>query len=144
MKGWRRLIQTSRASATSGRFCSTARRSFFVRQAKAAQVPPDRDTVGLDAMTVTQFNHQFIQRQVALLLDPALDPTRHASQLAVPTAVALGFGHQRSGPELQKHHVVHKLHRNPELRRRSPMRVTFPNEINDALAKLHRKWFAHQ
>ena len=53
MKGWRRLIQTSRASATSGRFCSFAivlepmahqwrtAPVFFRRQAEAAQVPPD-------------------------------------------------------------------------------------------------------
>ena len=115
-----------------------------MRQAKAAQVPPDRDTVGLDAMSVTQLDHQFIQRQVALLLDPAFDPTRHPRQLAVPTAVALGLGLKRSGPALQQHHVVHKLDRNPELSRRRTMRVTFLNEINDALAKLHRKWFAHQ
>ena len=77
------MIQTWRASATSGRFCSTARRSFFVRQAEAAQVPPDRDSVGLDARPVTQFDHELIKRQVALLLDPAFDPTRHARQLAV-------------------------------------------------------------
>ena len=83
MKGWRCVIQTRRASATSGRFCSTARRVFFVCQAKAAQPPPDRDAVGLDPMPLAQFGHQFIQRQVALLLDPAFDPTRHARQLAV-------------------------------------------------------------
>ena len=58
MKGWRRLIQTSRASATSGRFGSFAivlepmahqwrtAPVFFRRQAEAAQVPPDRDAAG--------------------------------------------------------------------------------------------------
>ena len=107
-------------------------------------MPPDRDAVGLDAMPVPQLDHQFIQRQIALLLDPAFDPTRHARQLAVPTAVALGFGLKRSGPALQENHVVDKLDRNPELRRCSPVAMTFLNKINDALAKLHRKWFAHQ
>jgi len=40
MKGWRRPIHIRRASATSGRFCRAARRSFFVCQAEAAQMPP--------------------------------------------------------------------------------------------------------
>ena len=44
---------------------------FFVCQAEVMQSPPDRDAVGLDAMSVAQFDHEFIQRQVALLLDPA-------------------------------------------------------------------------
>lgn len=143
MKGWRRLIQTSRAAATSGRFCSTARRSFFVCQAEAAQVPPDRDAVGRNAMPVTLLDHQFIKCQTALFPDPSLDPIRRACQLAVPTPVALRLGLKRSGPAFQQHHVVDELDRNPELRRRRTMRVTFRDEINDARAKLHRKWFAH-
>ena len=110
-----------------------------MRQAEAAQAPPDWDAVGPDAMPVPQFDHELIQRQVALLRDPAFNPTRHARQLAVPTAVALGLGRKRSGHALQQHHVVHKLDRNPKLRRRSPMRMTFLIKINDALAKLHRK-----
>ena len=144
MKGWRWLIQTLRASATSGRFCSTARRSSFVCQAKATQPPPDRDTVDIDAVPITKFDHQLIKRQVAFLLDPLLDPTRHARQLAMPAPTALGLGLKRSGCALQEHHVVHKLDRNTELRRRSPMRVTFLNEINNTLTKLHRKWSTHQ
>jgi len=114
MKGWWRLIQTSRARATSGRFCSAARRSFFLCQAEAAQVPPDRGAVRLNAVPVTQFHHQFIQRQVALFLDPALDPARHACQLAMPAAVALRLGIKRPGPALQQHHVVDKSDGNPE------------------------------
>ena len=50
MKGWRRLIHIWRASATSGRFCSTARRSFFVCQTEAAQMPPNRYAVGFHAL----------------------------------------------------------------------------------------------
>jgi hypothetical protein len=137
------LTQTLRASATSGRFCSTARRSFFVCQAKGTQMPPDRDAVDIDAVPITKFDHKFIKRQVALLLDPLRDPTRHARQLAMPAPTALGLGIKRSGPALQQHHVVDKLDRHTELRRRSPMRVTFLNEINDTLTKFHRKWSAH-
>ena len=115
-----------------------------MRQAEAAQMPPDRDAVGLDAMPVPQLDHQFIQRQIALLLNPAFDPTRHAREFAMPAAITLRLGLQRAGRPLQKHNVIDKLDRNPELRRWSPVAVTFLNKINDALAKLNRKWFAHQ
>ena len=144
INGWRRSIQTRRASATSGRFCSTARRSFFVCQAQTAQMPPNRNTVGFDALDLTKFDHQFIKGQVALFHDPASDPIRHASQFAMTTTVALLLGLKRPGGALQEHHVIHELDRNPELRRRSPVRVTFLNKINDPLTKLHRKWPAHQ
>ena len=88
-----------------------------MRQSEAAQPPPDRDAAGLDAMPVTQLDHQFIKRQAELLLDSAFDPTRHARQIAVPTAVALGLGRKRPGPVFQQHHVIDKLGRDPELRR---------------------------
>lgn len=61
-------------------------------QAEAAQVPPDRDAVSLNAMPVTQLGHQFIKGQVALFLDPASNPICHASQFAMPTTVALRLG----------------------------------------------------
>ena len=99
--------------------------------------------MGLNAMPVTQFHHQFIQRQVALFPDPAFYPARHARQLAMPAAVALRLGIKRSCPALQQHHVVDEFDRNPEPRRRSPVCVTFLNESNDALTKFHRKWLAH-
>ena len=78
-----------------------ARRSFFVCQAKAAQVPPDRAAGGHDALEVTQFDHQFIKDQVALFLDPTFEPVRHASQLAMPTPVALRLGLKGPGVALQ-------------------------------------------
>ena len=57
--------------------------------------------------------------------------------------IALRLGIKRPGPALQQHHVVDEFDRNPELRRRSPVCVPFPNEINNALTKFHRKWLAH-
>ena len=98
----------------------------------------------LDPLLVTQLDNQLIQRQVALFPDPALDPTRHAREFAMPAAIALRLGLQRAGRPLQKHHVVHEFDRNPELRRRRTVRMTFFNEINDPLPKSHRKWFAHK
>lgn len=73
------------------------RAGLFLCQAERAQVPPDRNAVRLNAMPVTQLHHPFIQRQIALFPDPALDPTRHARQLAMPAAVALGPGIKRPG-----------------------------------------------
>ena len=61
-------------------------------QAKAAQVPPDRAAVGLDALEVTQFDHQFIKGQLALFPDPVPEPVCYANQLAMPTPVALRLG----------------------------------------------------
>jgi hypothetical protein len=58
---------------------ASAGKSFLVCQAKAAQVPPDRGTVGLDALDLTQFDHRFIKGQVALFRDPARDPATRAS-----------------------------------------------------------------
>ena len=61
----------------------------------------------------------------------------------MPAAVALRFGPKRPGRLLQQDHIVHELDRNPELRRCSPVAVTFLNKLDDALTKLHRKRFAH-
>lgn len=143
MKGWRRPIQTWRTNATSGRFYSTARRSSFVCQAEAAQAVPDRDAVGLDAMPIAQFDHQFIKGQVELFPEPTGDPVRQARQLAVPTSVAMALGLKRTRRTLQMHHVIPELDRNAEMSRRNPMRVTLFDTINEALTKLHRKWLAH-
>ena len=107
-------------------------------------MPPNRNTVGFDALDLTKFDHQFIKGQVALFHDPASDPIRHASQLAMPAAIALRLGFKRAGHPFQDDHVVHELDRNPELNRRSPVRVTFLNKINNPLTKLHRKWLSHQ
>jgi hypothetical protein len=78
MKGWRRVIQMWRAAATSGRFCSTARRSFFMRQAEVAQQSSDRATVHSGALRCGDLGGQFSDRQVPLLADPPGDPSLQA------------------------------------------------------------------
>ena len=97
-----------------------------------------------DALLFAQRDHQLIQRQVALILDPARDPTRNTRQLAMTATIALRLWVKPPRRTLQKHHVVHKLDRNPEPRRRSAVRVAFLNKINDTLTKRHRKCPAHQ
>lgn len=110
---------------------------------KPAQAAPDRDAVDLDPGPLARLGHRFVKGRAALFGDPARDPAQHASQLAVSAAIALGLGFQRTRLALQDGHVVHDLDRNPEPRRCRPVRVTFLDEINDPLAKLHGKWFAH-
>ena len=102
MKGWRRAIQMWRVAATSGRFCSTARRSVFMRQTEVAQQPPDRVAVHRGPMRRGpmrrgpvrrgDFGGQFRRRQVPFLPDPAGDPRLQPGQLAMPSAIALRFG----------------------------------------------------
>ena len=105
-------------------------------------MPPNRDAVGFHALNVTEYDQQLVEGQVALFLDPAPDPACHASQFTMPTTVTRLFGLRGSGGALRKYHVVHELDRNPELRRRRPMRVTFLDKINNSPTKFHRKWLA--
>jgi len=44
---------------------------FFVCQAEAAQMPPNRDAVGVDALDFPKFDHQLIEGQAALFPDRA-------------------------------------------------------------------------
>ena len=74
--------------------------------------------MGLDTLDVPQFDNQFIKGQITLFLDPAQGPVRHTSQFAMTTTVALRLGLKRPRGALQKHHVIHELDRNAELRRR--------------------------
>ena len=112
--------------------------------AKAAQMPPNRDTGGIDALDLTPVDNQAIKDLVARFPDPAPDPVRHARQLAMPATVALLPGLRRSGAALQKHPVIPDLDRNPDLRCGSPVRVAFNTEINDLLTTLHTAWLTHQ
>ncbi|MFV0293891.1 MAG: hypothetical protein ACK5II_12055, partial [Paracoccus sp. (in: a-proteobacteria)] len=63
--------------------------SFFVRQAKIPQEPPDRTAMHRRSRRRCELGRQFRRRQVALLPDPARDPILVSGQLAVPAAVAL-------------------------------------------------------
>lgn len=86
-------------------------------QTETAQEPPDRDTVNGDAVLVSQFSHQIVQRQIWLRVHPRRDPALHGDQFTMPTAIALGAGFKPARLALQDHHVVDEFHRNPEPRR---------------------------
>lgn len=89
-----------------------------MRQAEVAQQPPDRTTVHLAPMRRGDLGRQFRRSKVALLSDPVRDPRLQVAQLAMPASIALAFRRETCGGPLQLDHVIDKLHRNPEPRRR--------------------------
>ena len=144
MKGWRRVIQMWRAAATSGRFCSAACRSFFVCQTEVAQEPPDRAATHYHAMRGRDLSSQSSCRQVPLLCDPASNPVLQGGQLTMPAAVALGLRHKAPGRLHQLDHVIDKLDRDLEPRRRRPVRVPFRHMVHNTLPKFYRMRLTHR
>src|SRR6056297_684100 len=143
MNGCRRVIQIWRAWRTSGRFCSTACRSFFMRQTETAQGAPDRHAMDRHLVRIGNFQHQIIQREVGLGRHPCRDPVPQTGQLAMPAAISLSARLQPACLAFQNHHVVHELHRNPKPRGRSSVRMPFLHKRDDTLTKCHRMWLAH-
>lgn len=142
MKGWRRVIQSRRAAATSGRACSAARRSFFVTEAEPVEQPTDRRAVRRDPVRRAQTGHQRVQRQITLLGNPTTHPVRHTVQLATSRiALALWSEAARLAPQLD--HVVHETRGNPEMPRRFAMAMPFIDERDHPVSKFHRMWLAH-
>ena len=92
-----------------------------MRQTEAAQKPPDRDAVGLDAVAVRQLRNQIVQGQIRLLGHPSCDAVLHGPELAMTAAIALRPRFKPAGFTLQDDHIIDKLHRNPEPDRRRPM-----------------------
>lgn len=83
------------------------------------------------------------RRQVPLLADPAGDPVLQTSELAMPAAIALRLRRKAAGGRLQLDHVVDELHRNPEPRRRRPVRVPLSYMVHHPLPELYRMRLPH-
>lgn len=132
-----------RAAATSGRFCSTARRSFFVRQPEVAQGLPDRAAMHRDPVGGRDLGGQRGGGQVPLLANPPRQPAFQRSKLAMPAAVALRLRRKTPGRGLQLDHVVDKADRYLEPCRRRTVRVPFRHKIHHPLAQLYRMRLAH-
>src|SRR5690606_41246616 len=64
MKGSRRRIQHCLASHTSDRFCSTARRSFFICQATTLKTTADGRPLDLDPMVLADGDHHLLKSRV--------------------------------------------------------------------------------
>src|SRR5690625_7810932 len=118
MKGWRPRIHHFRASRTSERFCSTARRSFLICQIKSLEKTADGRAVDLNPLLLAQGNKQLIKRGAVLLKNVSADPELHAGQLA-SARIALTLRRQTACLALQLHYVVDELHRHAEVDRRS-------------------------
>ena len=91
MNGWRRFIQIARSRAMSGRFCSLARKSFFVRQAEPVQQAPDGRPLHIDPSFLPECCDQVHQASWrGLIVTAGLEPS-HARPQAC---------HDRAGPEV--------------------------------------------
>ncbi len=104
-----------------------------MRQTEPAQHPPDSAPMNLDAMSIGQFRNQFVERDLALGGNAALDPAGHACQFAMPAAIALRPRRQRPGLAPQLDQIIHEPRRNPEVPRCLAVTMTFINKGNDAL-----------
>ncbi len=111
-------------------------------EAKPVQQPANRRTVH-DHIPFGQFQAQFVQRQIAVLLNPLPDPRAMITQF--PDApIALALRRQRSGLALHDNHIVHEPRRNPEMRRRRTVCVTIFHKSNNTLTQLNRMRSAHR
>jgi hypothetical protein len=117
MKGWRCVIQICLWRATLARFCSSACRSFFVRQAEPPEQPPDRTGINADTALRRQARGHFLKCDLAPGLYLPAHPVFVRRQLA-DTRIALTFRRKRSGFALEFDHVINELDRDIKPRRR--------------------------
>lgn len=87
---------------------------------------------------IANFHNKVIQREVGLGHHPCRDPVPQTAQLAMPTAVALSARLQPACLALQDDHFIHELHRNPEPRSGSAVRIPFLHKRDNPLSKSHR------
>ena len=80
-----------------------------MRQSKATQNPPDGAAMSVDTVGLGQFDHQLIQRDLALDGDARGDPAGHPCQLSTSAAIALGPRQKRSGVAPQFDQFVHEF-----------------------------------
>jgi hypothetical protein len=95
-----------------------------------------------DAVDVSQFCNQFVERDPVRGGDAVFNPTDHACQFAMPAAIALRPRRRRSGLAPQMDQFIHEPRRNPEVPRCLAVPMTLTSKRNDALAQLYRMWLA--
>jgi hypothetical protein len=122
-----------RFSATSGRPCSAARRSFFVTEPEPVQKAAHGRTVDRDPMPVAQFDRQSLERQVALLVNPGPNPLAHIRQLAT-ARIALTPRIKTASLAPKLDHIVHKARRNPKVPGRFAVPMALINKRNNAFS----------
>ena len=132
MKGWRRVIQTRRASATSGWCCSVASSVFFMAEPEAVKPAADRRAVNRDIVDLLQFQAELVKRQIAPVAQAATDPRLQAPQLAGMPQIALAFGRKRARLAAKLDHVVDEFRRNTEMTRRLTVAMPLIDKPNNA------------
>jgi hypothetical protein len=115
---------------------------FFMREPQPVQPIPHTRNGHADAMFRQERLRQGFLRHVALPGHTLPSPIVVRAGLA-PTAIALRFRFQRPGLTLEPDHVVDELDRDPEMRRRRPVRIAFLHERDNALPQFHGMWLAH-
>jgi hypothetical protein len=143
-EGWRLAIQTWRRAATSWRFCSSACKPFFVCQPEPAQHPLDSGTVHGDVVGSVQFDHQFVERDLALFGDTRLEPIGYAGELVMSPTIALPPRPQQPSLAPQLHQIVNEFGRHSKVPRHLAMPVAFIHIRDTPRLKLHWMWLAHQ
>ena len=133
MKGWRRLIQIARSRATSGRFCSLARKSFFVRQTEPLQQAPDCGALHIDPVLSPQGCDQLVKRGPGVLCKPGANPLVNTRKLPM-TAPALRLWRQPARLPFQPHHVVDELDGNAKTPGRFGVRIALFHKQDGAFA----------
>lgn len=105
-------------------------------------IPHGRDRHPQPVLVAQCLRHSLL-RQIALFLQPLANPRLIRANLA-PARIALPLRRKRTGLALEAHHVVDELDRNPEMRRRSAVRIAFLDKPDNALAQLYWMWLAHR
>lgn len=113
-------------------------------QSEPPQNAPNGGTVHGDAVGSVQFDHQFVERDLALSGDTCLEPIGYACQLPLSAAIALPLGRQQPGLASQLHQIVDEFGRYPKVPGRLAMSVAFVHIGHDPPPKLHWMWLAHQ
>ncbi len=113
-------------------------------QSEPAQHSPDSGSVNDDAVGLSQFSHQFIERDLAFGRDTRLELTCHAHQPPVPAAIALLSQCQQSGFASQLHQIVDKFWQDLKVPLRLAMPIPFVHIGHDPRPKLQWMWLSYQ
>src|SRR5210317_1757896 len=116
--------------------------SFFVRQPKALEKPPDRAGGNRYAPLREEPRGHLVERDLASCFHLRAHPVCVGRQFA-DARIALTFRRKRSRLALQLDHVINEFDRYVEPRRRGVMRIANHHMRHNALTKLLWMRFAH-
>ena len=103
-----------------------------MRHSEASQQAPHGDAMDVNSMRLSQFGHQFVERDFALGSDAGLNPASQPRQFAVTTTIALAARCQRTGLAPQFDEFVDEFRRHSKVPRRLAVSVTLVDVIKHA------------